>query len=94
MADRDLLMDPTYLAKYPHHRRLSRALASALAFNLLHAEQNYKCKGKYFMVLNLNRLLCVHYSLPLEYGKFKEKKLDDLAKWLDHRPPQPQLIST
>jgi len=93
MADRDRLMDSEHLKRYPHHARLARVLASALAFNLLHAEQNYKCKGKLFMVLNLNRLLCVAHSLPLEYGKFKERKLEDLVAWLDRRPKQGKLIS-
>ena len=93
MADRDLLMNTEHLKRHPHHARLARALAAALAFNLLHAEQNYKCKGKLFMVLNLNRLLCVQHSLPLEYGKFKEKKLDELVTWLERRPQQAKLIS-
>jgi hypothetical protein len=35
------------------------------------------------MVLYLNRLLCPHFGLPLGYGGFKEKKLKDLATWLD-----------
>jgi len=92
MADRDLLMDAEHLRRHPHHARLARVLAETLAFNLLHAEQNYKCKGKLFMVLNLNRLLCVQYSLPLDYGKFKERKLEELVSWLERRPQQANLI--
>jgi hypothetical protein len=34
------------------------------------------------MVLNLNRLLCPTYWLPLQYGGFKEKTLDELSAWL------------
>jgi len=93
MPDRDRLMNSEHLRRYPHHARLARLLAAALAHNLLHAHQNYKCKGKLFMVLNLNRLLCVDYMLPLDYGKFKERTLDELAGWLERRPQQPKLIS-
>jgi hypothetical protein len=93
MADRDRLMNPEHLQRYPHHARLARLLAAALAHNYLHAHQNYKCKGKLFMVLNLNRLLCVDYLLPLEYGKFKEKTLDELAGWLERRPQQQKLTA-
>jgi hypothetical protein len=44
------------------------------------------------MVLNLNRLLCVHFDLPLQYGLFKEFKeqtknkiqtLDELCMWIE-----------
>jgi hypothetical protein len=92
MADRDRLMNPEHLRRYPHHARLGRLLAVALAHNYLHAQQNYKCKGKFLMVLNLNRLLCVEYSLPLDYGKFKERSLDELASWIEKRPKQSKLI--
>lgn len=93
MADRDRLMNPGHLRLYPHHARLARHVATALAHNLLHAQHDYKCKGKLFMVLNLNRLLCVDYQLPLEYGKFKEKSLDELAGWLERRPTQKEFTS-
>ena len=35
------------------------------------------------MVLNLNRLLCVHFDLPLGYGLYKERPLDELCRWVD-----------
>jgi hypothetical protein len=90
MADRDRLMNSEYHRLHPSHARLAKLLAAALAHNLLHAQHDYKCKGKLFMVLNLNRLLCVEHLLPLEYGKFKEKTLDELAGWLERRPTQKQ----
>jgi hypothetical protein len=42
---------------------------------------DYKCKGDRWMVLYLNRLLCPKHWLPLQYGGFKEKTLDELFKW-------------
>jgi hypothetical protein len=82
MADRARLLDESWLRHHPDHRQLAEVLASALAHNYLDADPNYKCKGQLWLVLNLNRLLCVRYRLPLGYGKFKEQKLDDLVRWM------------
>jgi hypothetical protein len=63
--------------------RLGEMLASALAHNLLVAQLDYSCKDEKWMVLNLNRLLCVHFDLPLSYGLYKERPLKTLVQWLD-----------
>jgi hypothetical protein len=68
--------------------RLGETLASALAHNLLVAQLDYNCKGERWMVLNLNRLLCAHFDLPLSYGLYKERPLRTLIGWLD-RPFSP-----
>ncbi len=83
MSDRDQLLDPAWLKSRPNHRILAEVIASALAHNYLDAQPNYKCKGQLWLVLNLNRLLCVRYRLPLGYGLFKEQRLDELIKWMD-----------
>jgi len=83
MADRERLTDHNYLKMRPDKEKLARILASAIAHNLLEPVLNYKCKGEMWMVLNLNRLLCVHFHLPLNYGKFKEQTLDTLCNWME-----------
>jgi hypothetical protein len=90
MTDRDKLLSETYLARNPDHATLADIIASALAHNLIDADLDYKVKGDRWMVLNLNRLLCVTYELPLNYGKFKEKSLPELVKWLNNgfAPPK------
>lgn len=90
MSDRDKLLSEKYLAANPEHAILADIIATALAHNLLDADLDYKVKGDRWMVLNLNRLLCVTYDLPLNYGKFKEKSLPELAKWLSNgfAPPK------
>jgi hypothetical protein len=90
MADREKLTDASYLKTRPHHEKLACILASALAHNLLEPVLDYKCKGDRWMVLNLNRLLCVHFHLPLNYGKFKEQTLDKLCDWVEQgfSPPK------
>ena len=35
------------------------------------------------MVLYLNRMFCVYFDLPLEYGGFREKSLDELTGWIN-----------
>lgn len=63
--------------------RLGDLLAAALANNLLVAQLDYNCKNEKWMILNLNRLLAVHFDLPLGYGLYKERPLKTLIEWLD-----------
>jgi hypothetical protein len=83
MSERSLLMDTRALSRRPDRLRFVDLLASALAHNYLVADLDYKCKGEHWMVLNLNRLLCVHFDLPLGYGLYKERPLDELCRWVD-----------
>ena len=85
MDERRALMTPELVAKQPEWERFVDLLASALAHNYLIADLDYKCKGHHWMVLNLNRLLCVHFDLPLNYGQYKERSLKDLCNWM-HEP--------
>ncbi len=66
------------------YKNLAKIIASCISFNLLEVRLNYRCKGKEWMVLYLNRLLCAKYKLPLNYGGFREKKLIDLATWVSN----------
>jgi hypothetical protein len=84
MSDRALLMDATYLRNRPDLRKFADILASALAHNLLVADLDYPCKREKWMVLNFNRLLCVHFDLPLGYGLYKERSLAELSRWVEH----------
>ena len=63
--------------------RLGETITSALSHNLLVAQLDYNCKQEKWMLLNLNRLLCVHFDLPLGYGLYKERPLKTLIQWLD-----------
>ena len=87
MSERTQLLDRAMQKTRPDYARLANALASAIAHNLLVPDLDMSCKGERWMVLNLNRLLCVHYDLPLGYGLFKEQPARTLHEWLD-RPYQ------
>jgi hypothetical protein len=83
MADLAKLRDPEWLRLRPDHAMLADVLASALAHNYLDAQPDSKCKGQFWCVFNLNRLLCVKYRLHLNYGKFKEQSMETLVRWMN-----------
>lgn len=68
---------------------LGEVIASCIAHNLIEIRLNQKCKGQYWMVMYLNRMLCVHFGLPLQYGGWREKRLTDLQGWLTKGFVQP-----
>lgn len=82
MSERQVLLDADQMKAQPERHQLAELIASALAHNYLVADLDYKCKGDQWMVLNLNRLLCVHFDLPLGYGLYKERSLKVLCRWL------------
>jgi len=94
MEDKRSLQDPSFLDRNPGYSLLAEVLAAAIANNLLEPQLDYKVKGSTWMVLNLNRLLCVNFDLPLQYGGFKERHLCELYVWMTagYRPTQPALI--
>lgn len=83
MAEREYLLNPEYLVQNPSHRRFADMLATALAQNIFRARLDYKVKGGRYMVLYLNRLACVKYRLPLQFGGFRERPLRDFVSWLE-----------
>jgi hypothetical protein len=88
MTERETLLREARESTRPKMARLASAIASAIAHNLLIPDLDYRVKNNSWMVLNLNRLLCVHYDLPLGYGLFKERPVATLCEWLD-RPFEP-----
>ena len=82
MSERASLVDDNYRKNKPDICQFADLLASALAHNLLVAQLDYNCKKEKWMVLNLNRLLCVHFDLPLNYGLYKERPLATLCQWM------------
>jgi hypothetical protein len=90
MTDRAQLLQPAVREKIRGADAIFRALASALANNILFAELDRSVKSGRFMVLYLNRLLCPRFGLPLNYGGFREKKLREMASWMvepEFEPP-------
>ncbi len=94
MQDRESLQDEGFLQRNPEYSILADVLAAAIANNLLEPRLDSKAKGSSWMVLNLNRLLCVTLDLPLGYGGWKEQHLRDLYVWMTagYKPKQAALL--
>ena len=94
MRDKESLQDAAFLKRNPEYAILADVLAAAIANNLLEPRLDYNVKGSTWMVLNLNRLLCVNFDLPLHYGGFKEQQLHDLYAWMmtGYKPKQAALL--
>ena len=82
MRDRIRLLDPDLRAKTPGAQRLFEALHGAIGHNLLRVRIDHHVKNDTWMVLYLNRLTCVRYGLPLGYGGFRERTLEDMCEWM------------
>lgn len=82
MRDRARLLDPDVRRQLPGADALLRALAAAIGHNLLAAELDRSVKGDRWMVLYLNRLLCARFSLPIGYGGFRERPLEEMCAWM------------
>ena len=84
MTQRNEIKDTILKDKNHQYFKLARCLTICIAYNLIDFKLNYKCKGKDWMILYINRIYCAKYQLPLNNGKFKEKTLRDLLGWLNN----------
>ena len=89
MAERDLLRDEEFLASRTNLKRLAEVIAICLAHNILDAELDRSQGYERRMLLYLNRLLCCHFDLPLQYGGWRPRRPEELARWTleGFRPP-------
>lgn len=86
MNERSRLMEPQILKDYPEYARLAAILSACIANNLLEASLDRRQGqkgGRTWMILYLNRLLCLHFGLPVQYGGWRPLKLYELYKYLD-----------
>lgn len=84
MAERNEIKDKILKDKNHPYYKLAKCLTICIAYNLIDFKLNYKCKGKDWMVLYINRIYCAKYQLPLNNGKFKEKTMKDLLGWFNN----------
>ena len=90
MKERELLRDEGYLETHPNLHRLREVIAVCLAHNILEAELDRSQGYERRMLLYLNRLLCCHFGLPLQYGGWRAKRPEELAHWMvDGFRPEP-----
>jgi hypothetical protein len=93
MRDRERLLDPAWRARVDGADELFEALAGAIGQNLLMTELDYSVKNDRWMVLYLNRMLCVRFGLALGLGGIRERPIEELCAWmLKEVPPESDLV--
>lgn len=72
-------------------QRLAKVIYVCISLNLIEdfTEINQGQKSHTWKVLYLNRLLCLHFDLPLQKGGWKPKKIDELEEWIERGVPRP-----
>ncbi len=88
MSDREKLQDIVFLKKNKSFQLLAETISACLAENLLEPRLDQKCKGKYWMILYINRMFCVNFKLPITYGGWRPIKLYELAQWVNAGYPK------
>jgi hypothetical protein len=86
MKDRERLIDPHLLETNPEIAKLSGVLSACIFNNYLLMQTDMRQGpkgGNTWMVLYLNRWLCLHFGLPLQYGGWRPLKLDELIKYVN-----------
>jgi hypothetical protein len=84
MDDRDTLVSERRATGL--YTELIEVLSSCVALNLLEPWLDQRNKGQRWLVLYLNRLLCLRHSLPLGYGGWRPQKLSTLLTWVSGAP--------
>jgi hypothetical protein len=87
MSDRTRLMNPEIRRSVPGADALFICLGEAVAHNIVSVELDQSVKGRRYMVIYLNRLLCPRFGLPLGRGGYREKRLEVMSKWMTGPPP-------
>lgn len=95
MRDREKLIDSNSRKNRPGYDRLARTLSACISNNLLEATLDRKQgkKGsKTWMILYLNRLLCLHLGLSVHYGGWRSRSLNQLCLYVEQGflPPKSQ----
>lgn len=86
----DKITDPKFQKKYPELKTLVGVIQTCLSQNYLKARYGAKQGKKVeegkekndITILYLNRLLCVHFGLPIGQGGWRYKTPLDLCEWL------------
>lgn len=86
LGDQEKLSNEEFIKQNSKYSALVDVIKDAIAFNIFEVRPHQHCKGQEWLVLYLNRLFCSHFWLPIEYGGWKEQKLDTLVQWISEPP--------
>lgn len=77
------LFNRTHWYNNDYYEFLLNVISTCVANNLLERrEVTQGAKGQKNQVFYLNRWLCVKFNLPVHYGGWKHKNLEELLKWV------------
>jgi len=84
MRDRERLVSSLGKTEGKKYDQLVMALTSCISNGLLQVslDRPQGEKGKTWMLLYLNRWLCLHFGLPLQLGGWRPVSPDELARWI------------
>lgn len=86
MEDRNQLIKAIKRQDNTRYAKMANIIALCISNNLLEASldrKQGKKGGKTWMILYLNRLLCLHFGLPLQYGGWRPRSIDQLWQLTD-----------
>lgn len=93
MDDRSKIINPKYHERHPEYLNLVETISTCISNNFIEPYLNIKQGGKTWMILYLNRLLCLYFGLPLQYGGWRPRTLGQLCLFVE-KGYQPQLRRT
>lgn len=86
MNNQRRLVDPRFQKNYPVYSVLAEIISSCISNNLLEvaADRKQGKKGsETWMILYFNRMLCLHFGLPLQYGGWRPRNLNQLCSYIE-----------
>lgn len=85
MSDKERLVNPAIQRTHPNYARLAEVIHQCVSSNLLEAfsDRSQGQLGKKWMILYLNRMLCLHFGLPLQYGGWRPIRLNELSRFIE-----------
>ncbi|MGA2161107.1 MAG: hypothetical protein ABSG28_02745 [Methanoregula sp.] len=80
------ICDEEFLKDRPKYKTLIETISVCISLNLIEefSDVTQGQKGKTWKVLYLNRLLCLHFDLPLQKGGWRPKTIDELSEWIEN----------
>jgi len=85
MTDRERLVAPKTKSEEKRFGPLALVLSSCASSNLLEVAlgRSQGEVGQTWMIMYLNRWLCLYFGLPLQYGGWRPVSPEELCVWLD-----------
>lgn len=95
--DIDTLIEAGRIGQNQNYVLLEKVLKTCISQNLFEEIKEYRQgrKGEKWVILYLNRILCVHFGLPLNYGGWRPRRLSALLSCMRRstRMKEPSLES-